>query len=75
MGSRQGCVLSALLFILFKNNNWDHHSGSQLLIFDSDNALDSLLQRGKVLMDFVQRFHSHFLESSVRKTMDMVDDF
>lgn len=79
-GSPQGCVLSALLFIMYTDTCRSSEENRYLIKFSDDTVLLSLLQgpengHGKALSDFVEWCDNNFLDLNVQKTKEMIIDF
>ena len=79
-GSPQGCVLSALLFILYTNQCQSNFAKRHIIKFADDSVIVSLLNgddsdHGPVLNDFIDCCKSSFLDINVSKTKEMHIDF
>ncbi len=79
-GSPQGCVLSALLYILYTNDCSSHHTNRSIIKYAVDSVIVSLLNddedgHGQVLDDFVSWCKEAFLQINVSKTKEICIDF
>ena len=79
-GSPQGCVLSALLFILYTDDCRSHHDNSFIIKYADDSVIVSLLNNeetghGQVTADFLSRCTDTFLELNISKTKELLVDF
>lgn len=79
-GSPQGCVLSAILFILYTNACQSRHTGRHIIKFADDSVIVSLLthndpEHGAILNDFTEWCKSSFIKINETKTKEMLIDF
>ena len=79
-GSPQGCVLSAILFILYTNACQSQHAGRHIIKFADDSVIVSLLtqndpEHGPVLNVFTEWCKSSFININVTKTKEIIIDF
>ena len=79
-GSPQGCVLSALLFILYTNCLTSSFPRRHLIKYADDTALVSLLlgdenEHGPILEEFISRCEVSNLLLNTSKTVEMPIDF
>ena len=75
-GSPQGCVLSALLYILYTNDCRSHHADRFIIKYADDSVVVSLLYDGEVshglvFEDFTSWCDEYFLQINVDKTKDV----
>ena len=79
-GSPQGCVLSALLFILYTDDCRSNHDNRFIIKYADDSVIVSLLnneevEHGQVTEDFLSRCKDTFLELNISKTKELLIDF
>ena len=79
-GSPQGCVLSALLFILYTDDCRSNHDNRFILKYADDSVIVSLLNddetvHGQVVEDFLTCCNDAFLELNISKTKELCIDF
>lgn len=79
-GSPQGCVLSALLYILYTNDCRSNHDSRFIVKYADDSVIVSLLDNnedghGPVLNDFLSWCSDAFLDLNISKTKEVCIDF
>ncbi len=79
-GSPQGCVLSALLYILYTNDCVSHHKDRFIIKCADDSVIVSLLNNdevdhGQVRLDFISWCAEASLQINVSKTKEVCIDF